>query len=192
MTQVVWLSWEVFDRLIAEAKRREIGNTRLVLQNGALLAGVVLDITSHFGTGTDQAHFSAEHVPKLREFVEFSAAKQPAERSNAGIVISGDGWSENIRVKNHGSEFPDQEWNSKLADPLLAVKDRTSVSEFDRKGDEEEKRTEQNQPEGREEQVVTAFGSSMNCVGIPPGRDGRVLAAWGRELEAVFKSLDSG
>src|SRR5262249_16001867 len=113
-----------------------------VLQNRALLASVVLDVAGDFGTRADEAHFAAEYIPKLREFVEFGATKEPAERCDTRIIVPGDGRSEYICVRHHGPEFPDKKRNSILADSSLAKKDRTALAEFNRERDEKKKRAE--------------------------------------------------
>src|SRR5664280_64160 len=89
--------------------------------------GELVDVVGTFRTGSDQAHFAAEHVPKLRQFVEIPP---PHERSEAQQTrIAGLGAQLFIvppsRFRRHAAQLVKGEGSMPGAHPGLAEEDRT-------------------------------------------------------------------
>src|ERR1051326_7756327 len=148
---------------VVEPQRSEIGDARFVFQDSPLFASVMLDISRHLRARTDQAHLSAQHVPKLRQFIQLCPPQQPADRSDAQITIAGNSRPARIGSGNHRAEFPDEKWNPLLPDSSLAIKDRAPVGKLDCQCYEKEKRAEQNQSQGGEEKIVKPLRCQTGC-----------------------------
>src|ERR1044072_4988141 len=102
----------------------------------------MLDVAGDFRARADEAHFSAQHIPELREFIQFSAPQEPAKSSDARVVIAGDGGAARIGIGNHGAKLPDKEGNTELADSALPVKDGSTVAEFQNERQQKKDRAE--------------------------------------------------
>ena len=95
------------------------------------------DLSYGQSSRADEAHFSAQDVDDLGQFVQTSRAQHVADARDALIILFRLFQSEfQIGVRNHGAEFENHEPLSESSPPLLAVKDRATVIELDGEGDE--------------------------------------------------------
>src|SRR4029079_404576 len=66
----------------------------------------LLDELGTLGPRTDERHFSAQDVPKLRHFVQAGASQNPAYASDATVMALGPLGSVFLGVGAHGTQFP--------------------------------------------------------------------------------------
>ena len=84
-----------------------------------------------FGPGTDEAHVTAENVPKLWEFVHRRGPQDPPQASHARVVLRGrHGPFVAVRTRNHRAKLQAVENSAVLPNPSLAVEDRPLAFEF--------------------------------------------------------------
>ena len=79
-----------------------------------------------FGAGTDEAHIAHQHIPQLRQFIDFCIAQPASQRSDAFIIGRSDERSAMALGRfNHGAEFPDDEFLFVFPCPSPSIKNRT-------------------------------------------------------------------
>jgi hypothetical protein len=92
----------------------------------------ILDKLRPLRTWTDEAHFAAQNVYELRQFVETVLAESTANTSDSRIVgPSPLGFTVGLGIDFHGSKFEQAEAFASTADSKLSVENRTRGIESD-------------------------------------------------------------
>ena len=138
LLQVVRVSQQLL--LVAETQRSQIGDPWFVPQNVPLFRGVMPDVAENFRSRADQAHLPPQHIPKLRQFVQFGLPQNPSDPGDAGIPVLRDKWPGPFRRRHHCAEFANSEWPPLKTDPDLPVKNVSSIGNFYERSDEQEHR----------------------------------------------------
>src|SRR5262249_29739446 len=88
-------------------------------------------ITRNFRPRSDQTHFAAQHVNKLRKFVYLRFSQYSTDSRDPGIFSNRELSTLQRSVRNHGSKFPYEKRPQPFADPLLPKKDRPAGIKLD-------------------------------------------------------------
>src|ERR1043166_853786 len=88
--------------LISKQQRGHIGDAWLVPQDVALLGRVAVDVTGHFGPRTNETHFTDQHIPELRQFIELRFAKPATDPRDTWIFLLRDRQAEFLGVEEIG------------------------------------------------------------------------------------------
>ncbi len=168
----------------------QAGNSGLGFQQSAAMpGGIGFNFIRHRRTRSDQRHFSAQHVDKLRQFVEAGAPQEIADLGDAGIVGKFEhslgnavgrilcGLASNqlanvflvlagIVVDVHGTEFEKGKRRSVFADALLPEQNRSARRQLDGGGNQEENRREQRQQDQAARHVHHSFDATARRVRI--------------------------
>ncbi|MPN31307.1 hypothetical protein SDC9_178781 [bioreactor metagenome] len=90
----------------------------------------LLDKMRQFRSRAYKAHFSAEHVEELRQFVDAGLADKAAEAGLARVVVGRPG-GVFLAVDAHGAKLIHLEQLFIFADAVLTEDDRPRAGEFD-------------------------------------------------------------
>jgi hypothetical protein len=96
------------------------GNAGAHVETAALPRRVAADIAHVEGTRADEAHIAAQHIPKLRQFIEATAPQEGAKPC-AALRFGTDTWRGNRHVQQ-SPEFQNDEGASLQAGTLLPEK----------------------------------------------------------------------
>lgn len=186
--------FEVFDAVPA-GDLPEAGEAGFDAEAAAL--GVffdALDFVDWERTGTNEAHFSTDHVNELGEFVDAEAAKPGTEGEDAWVVadfedravhlvLSGEFVTHGFGVGVHGAELPHHEGLSVAAGALLTEEDGARGSNTDAdKGDD---------PEGDAQNEQDGGTNPVDGV-LEQKRPGDLRRAMEDEHEATGESVECG
>ena len=130
------------------------------------------------GPRTHQAHLAAQHVQRLRQFVEAQAPQHAAQRRRAPVRMRRPHGAGGIfRIHRHGAELHQFEDAAAAAQAALAVEHRPAVAELhcQRHGDRDQQpeRREQHPGDTQRRQVERAFvrrAATRRSVGARRGR----------------------
>src|SRR5208282_3738975 len=151
--------------LVASADLPEAGDAGLHAQAAAVGQVVETSYLVHRQrTRTHEAHFTAQDIEELRQFVEAVTAEPFANARDARVIGHlEDGAAhfvhrrqfvfELLGVGDHGAEFVKRERHTTEAGALLLEEDRTWRSTFDGGGNQQEQGRKQNQQHQRAEEV---------------------------------------
>src|SRR5262245_27878104 len=85
------------------------------------------DLSDGQSSRADEAHFAAQYVDNLRQFVHAAPAKNASHASNALVILLRLSQPELfVGVRNHCAELENHELLSKSPPPPLAVEDRAA------------------------------------------------------------------
>src|SRR6266542_1834145 len=146
---------------IPENHGGEVRDPRFAIQNLTLFGCVEFDVAGLLGARSHQAHVAHQHVPKLRQLDQFRLAQQAADPGDARVMVPGQRHTQLVGVNYHRAKFPDAEWSAKVADPDLAVKNRSSVRELHPQGQQDSERRECQQPDRGTHDIEHAFDDAM-------------------------------
>src|SRR4029077_12018281 len=158
----------IIARFAAEpAHLRKTGDTRfderaqvIILQQTRKLS-VVLD---EMRTRAHDAHVAAEHIPKLRHFVDAKLTKQSAERVNP-VVFRACLARQLTSIRSHGAKFVDFELSILHASAALHMKQRTRRLQSLRKEHEDgEDRKNENHDRHGNGEVDRAFEKTIERI----------------------------
>src|SRR5437879_9828375 len=114
----------------------------------------MLGVAWNFGARADQAHFSAQNIPELRQFVQLCPSENPADASNALVSPACNGGPGPVSVRHHGPEFANDKRNPILTDSGLAIKNRATIGELYEQGYYQKKRPQQKQSKNCKETII--------------------------------------
>ena len=82
----------------------------------------VIDKSGALWTGADEAHFTAKHIDKLRQFIDPSQANEPAHPADPRVAFGGpNGFAVWLSIPDHAAEFQQHETATAAANALLPV-----------------------------------------------------------------------
>ena len=186
--------FEVFDA-VAAGDLPEAGEAGFDAEAAAL--GVffdAFDFVDGEGAGADEAHFAAEDVEELGEFVDAEAAEPGAEGEDAGVVadfedgavhfvLSGEFLAHGFGVGVHGAEFPHHEG--------LAIASGAFLAEKDGAGRGEANADEGDDPKGDAEDEEDSGANAVESV-FKEERPGDLRGAVEDEHEASGEGVEGG
>jgi len=154
------------------------------------------DVMRALGAGADEAHFAAENIPVLGEFIEVPAAHEGADPEQA--LVAGGGALMSVigrgRRGDHAPQFEERERAMIGADALLPKEDRSVGGfPFDERGEDENERERRHEANEGADQIEGAFGDTIEEAG-----DGEVFyaddgnTADGLESQAAEENRESG
>lgn len=114
------------------------------------------DAERPFGAGADEAHFAAEDVVQLGDFVDAALAEEAAEAGDAGVV-GGGGAAFAFGVEAHGAELADGEFATAEPDAGLAEEGGAWAVEADGEPDEGAEGSGEGEAGGGDREVEEAF-----------------------------------
>src|SRR5690606_12143561 len=97
---------------------------------GELMAELVI-VHQRMRAGTDEAHFTAQHVDQLRQLVDGGAPGKGSDSGDAGVAGADLRHLAAGLGDRHRAEFPDVEGLAVEAATLLTVEDRARAVELD-------------------------------------------------------------
>lgn len=123
-------------------------------------------------TRADEAHFAAEHIIELRQFIDGVFADESTEWGDAGVI----GYFEDraghfielgefmfflFGIGDHGSEFVHAEGFSIEAAAHLVKEDGTGGSDPDEESDDGQRESQQDQEDQSTGEIESAFGDTL-------------------------------
>src|SRR5690348_15754357 len=107
-----------------------------------MLQAVLLEIVKGMRTGPDQTHFSSQHVPKLRQFVQAILPQELTYSRNSRVIINLEEWSlpfvlvtqcllHFLCISLHGPKFVARKRAALLPDPTRSIKHGSVRVKFD-------------------------------------------------------------
>src|SRR3984893_14359656 len=123
-------------------------------------------------TGTDQAHFSAEHIEDLGQFIQTACAQEAAPFGKTGVTFGIEfcHWAikshqrreilcmcSSVGVNVHRPKLEDHEMISAIADALLTIKNRSGRSDLEPKHEQDHDRQPDWQREKNAGEVENSF-----------------------------------
>src|SRR5208282_343012 len=138
---------ELERRTVARRNLPETRDAGFHVQAAVVLEFVMIDLVDGMRPRSDQAHFSEQYVPELREFVEAVAADDTADRSNSGVVVKFENWAlslvavaqlflEVFGAGHHGAKLVATEAAAFGAGTFRGVDDRTGRVQPDEHGND--------------------------------------------------------
>src|SRR4051812_9528194 len=107
---------------------RPAGDPRLDVEPASLSRRVLLDLVRERGTGADQAHVSAHHIPELRDLVDRQAAQDAAGARDPRVTfVHGITGALALGADLHRAELHQLELPAAQADAPLPVQHRPAV-----------------------------------------------------------------
>ena len=131
--------------------------------------------------GSDDGHVALQDVDKLGQLVQAAGADKVAHRRDARVPVAGGKPRDAVllRVNTHRAELDDLKLPAVLREAHLLVKDRAAVVGLDQDGRQQEKGTQHNEAEKRDEDIKgaldrqilerfcrTAHGENRRCEGF--------------------------
>ncbi len=124
------------------------------------------------GAGSDNRHFTAQHVQQLRQFVDARAADDPADPGNPVVVLAGRTRARRIELFHaHRAEFEDREEAVAPAGPLLDEHHRPAIFQLDQQRHERKQRCQGKHGASRQGGIKRALDGSRSQSQRPAGND---------------------
>ena len=132
-------------------ERRDTREARLALEDLPLGRQVVTDEALDLGAWPDNAHVAAQHIPELRQLVQFPFP-QPSPH---GIdpVVAGRRHERAGNRATHRSELVERKGHSASADARLAKQHRARGSDLHNAGNDEERKRDSRERNDRDDHV---------------------------------------
>ena len=149
---------------------RPAGDARLDHESLGVERNLLLELPHEglaLGSRPDQAHFSAQDVDQLRQFIDAEPPQPPARASDPGVILHRpDGTGLALCVGSHRAELQDREGDAVATQPLLAVENGSAGIEPDPQGGDRPEGSRQYQPGERSGDVERALAPAN----VGPGR----------------------
>ena len=155
--------------------------------------GTIVAINLRFlhGTGADQAHFAAQHIDQLRQFIKAGRAQEAPNRRDARVILQLAGgfpfsarrgivreqrFKTRLRISHHGPELEAAEQLAAAPHALMREEGRATIGAHHQRHDEE-KGGEQHQPNTSTNNIKRAlrYGEKRLAVAFQTNGLGRGL-----------------
>jgi len=114
-----------------------------------MLSRKLVRIAPHMACRSDKTHLHQEHLPALRQLVEFRPSQKGADRRDAGIFKH--------RRRGHRVEIKDTEKSSLPSKTLLAENSRTPIGHVNPHNHHQYHRPEDEKPPRRKQDIEASF-----------------------------------
>lgn len=131
-------------------------NTGTEPEDLAGFPGKLVGIAGNIGPGSHEGHTAGEHVPELRQLVEFVPPEKPSDRRDSRVCRRGYR-TPALRPGVHGPELDRREKSALFPHPLLLIEDGAAGGESDQDGDYQPGNEAQEDAHECEEGIEEAF-----------------------------------
>ena len=154
IVRVEVMIWQAGKELLlaCESHCGRTGDARSAVEESCLMRG-------QLGAWPDKTHITAQHVEKLREFIQLPATQEWTDRRKGLVANSRDGTALRFRKVDHGAELEDGEGMTVKAHPPLQEEHGAFGGEANHQSNQEKYRDQQRQREKHAGAIEATLGS---------------------------------